>query len=256
MKTYTFDALTNITEISLNFKIQSLYHENKVWYIFNDSSLERELYIFQNNGTLLIVKNGKINNGTWKYIPTNKYIILNIHEKSYIAHVVFTDNSIIALQVEDTKQYAFFIDEQNKQNFHPKHLSDIKNYLALKKQRFIEEKSESKKRLLERQHQDNIKKEESELRSQANLIKQKNKIIQDCNGIKGWFCIFAILYIGLILIVFVVTGSRLNYEDLSSAFITSIVLSTIRSIADTLIEKKNIKKWINENPNASVNKYL
>ena len=44
--------------------------------MFNDSG-EKEVYIFQPDGTLIISVSGKVTNVTWQYISANKSLVIS-----------------------------------------------------------------------------------------------------------------------------------------------------------------------------------
>ena len=86
MKTYIFNAINRYKRFSENLEVQSAIC-NKSWWVFNDSG-EKELYIFQEDGTLYITLNGKVTNGTWKYISANKSLIIGTESQSYMLHLL------------------------------------------------------------------------------------------------------------------------------------------------------------------------
>ena len=67
-----------------------------------------------------------------KYIPANKSLIISGNEQSYMVHAAYVDNILFALQIDATKEYAFLIDENNKQDFLPQSYNDIKRYFQIK----------------------------------------------------------------------------------------------------------------------------
>ena len=66
-------------------------------------------------------------------------LIISGNEQSYMVHAAYVDNILFALQIDATKEYAFLIDENNKQDFLPQSYNDIKRYFQIK-----EEKANSK----------------------------------------------------------------------------------------------------------------
>lgn len=126
MKTYLFDSIERYKRFSESLDVKAVIC-NKSWNIFNDSG-EKEIYIFQEDGSLIISNNGKVTDGSWKYIPANKSIIINGNDQSYMLHPAFMDEVIFALQVDGTQLYTFLIDESNKQAFEPKTYSELLQY--------------------------------------------------------------------------------------------------------------------------------
>lgn len=147
MKTYIFNAINRYKRFSENLEVQSAIC-NKSWWVFNDSG-EKELYIFQEDGTLYITLNGKVTNGTWKYISANKSLIIGTESQSYMVHAAFIDATLLTLQVDGTEECAFLVNETNKQTYLPQTYSDIMSYFLIKEQMCIKEEEERKQRQLE-----------------------------------------------------------------------------------------------------------
>ena len=147
MKTYIFNAINRYKRFSENLEVQSAIC-NKSWWVFNDSG-EKELYIFQEDGTLYITLNGKVTNGTWKYISANKSLIIGTTDQSYMVHAAFIDATLLTLQVDGTEECAFLVNETNKQTYLPQTYSDIMGYFLIKEQMCIKEEEERKQRHLE-----------------------------------------------------------------------------------------------------------
>lgn len=99
---------------------------NKSWQVFNDTG-EKEIYIFQPNGGLIISVDGQVINATWQYIQANQSIIIN-SGISIMLHPSFLDNNIFALQQDGTDRFLFLMDEANRISFAPKSLTDLSNY--------------------------------------------------------------------------------------------------------------------------------
>lgn len=149
MKTYLFDSIERFKRFSESLDVKAVIC-NKSWNIFNDSG-EKEIYIFQEDGSLIISNNGKVTDGSWKYIPANKSIIINGNDQSYMLHPAFMDEVIFALQVDGTQQCAFLIDESNKQSFEPKTYSELLQYFKdkeLAKKHIVEEQANHEQFLL------------------------------------------------------------------------------------------------------------
>ena len=82
MRTYLLDILNRYNRFSENLDVKTILC-NKSWLIFNDTG-DKELYIFQENGSLIASVNGNVFNGNWQYISANKSIIISFKEKSYM----------------------------------------------------------------------------------------------------------------------------------------------------------------------------
>ena len=111
MKTYLLDSINRYKRFSENLDVKTILC-NKSWWVFNDSG-EKEIYIFQEDGSLIISVNGQVTNANWKFISANKSLIINTEKQSVMVHSAFMDNVIFALQLDGTNQFAFLIDESN-----------------------------------------------------------------------------------------------------------------------------------------------
>jgi len=167
MKRYLFDTLNKYKRFSENLDVKTILC-NKSWCVFNDSG-EKEVYIFQEDGSLIISLSGIITAASWKYILANKSLVIESKEQSYMLHPSFIDNVIFALQLDGTEQYSFMIDETQRDLFQLKSLSDIKHYFENKEQKIIEEEQKSKRLEIETKQQkaeierENIERKRQEL---------------------------------------------------------------------------------------------
>ena len=84
---------------------------SRSWVAFNDEGV-KEVYIFQEDGTLIVSKNGKVAKTRWEYIVQNTSLIIeNIDSDTYMLKPTYYDNKMLALQVDGTSEYAIMINE-------------------------------------------------------------------------------------------------------------------------------------------------
>lgn len=169
MKTYLLDILNRYSRFSENLDVKTVLC-NKSWLIFNDTG-HKELYIFQENGSLIASVNGNVTNATWQYIPANKSIIISFKEKSYMLHPAFFDNKIFALQQDGTSEYAFMIDETQSTSFQPKSLTELRTYFENVERKRIEDEEQQKRKMLYEQ-----KRREEEQKRQRELQLERERI--------------------------------------------------------------------------------
>ena len=196
METFLLDSFNRYKRFSEKLDVKTILC-NKAWWVFNDSG-EKEIYIFQEDGSLIISINGNVINANWKYLPTNRSLIINEKEQSYMLHPAFLDDKIFALQKDGTEQYSFMIMEEQLKYLYIKSLSDLMQY-------FIEEEDRRIKAEIELQKQEQTQREREQLQK---LTQQKEKlppdpimeIIGDCTKLT-FFCsilgiiIFACYYL-------------------------------------------------------------
>lgn len=128
MKTYILDLPKRLNRISENLDVKSVLC-NKPWIVFNDTG-EKELFIFQENGDLIISVNGVVTSAAWQYISANKTILIKGKEQSYMLHPSFYDNVLFVLSLDGKRESCMFlIDENNRDSFMPKSLGDLQSHL-------------------------------------------------------------------------------------------------------------------------------
>ena len=158
MKTYILDSLNRLKRFGENLDAKTILC-NKSWQIFNDTG-EKELYIFQDNGDILLSTNGIVSQGKWQYISANKSILISVKENSYMLHPSFSINNIMAMNLDGTERYMLMIEEQSLLALQLKSLEDLNQYLLS-----IENTEKQK----EQKH------EEDNLQKEANREWERNK---------------------------------------------------------------------------------
>ena len=147
MKTYLLETLNRYKRFSESLDAKAVL-SNKAWIVFNDEG-EKQVYIFQEDGTVLITTNGIGSVKTWKYIPANKSILINGDGNRFVMlRTAFVDENILAFQLDGTDRYAFMIDENNKALFAPKTLEELNIYL-------VDKLDKEKQILIEQQNKEN-----------------------------------------------------------------------------------------------------
>ena len=154
MKTYLYDTFHRYKRFSEELDAKTILC-NKSWWVFNDSG-EKEVYIFNTDGTLIISVSGRVTNATWQYIAANKSLIITGNNQSYMVHPAFYDNSIFALQVDGTNHYAFLIDENNMSSTNMRSFADLKNHFAEKERQAELEEERKRQAAIEAQRQREI----------------------------------------------------------------------------------------------------
>lgn len=160
MRTYVLDILNRYKRYSENLDVKTILC-NKSWLVFNDGC-DKEVYIFQENGSLILSINGKVYNGSWQYITANKSIIISSHEQSYMLHPYIFDNVVFVLQQDGTDNYAFMIDETQSKIFLPRTMMDISGYFEEK----VRKEEENQELIWKNEQDDYVER----LRSKAELI--------------------------------------------------------------------------------------
>lgn len=252
MKTYLFETLNRYRRFSESLDAKAVL-SNKAWIVFNDEG-EKQVYIFQEDGTVLITTNGIGSVKTWKYIPANKSILINGEDNGFVMlRTAFVDENILAFQLDGTDRYAFMIDENNKALFAPKTLEELNTYL-------VDKLDKEKQKQIEQQNKDNELAEKAKQeanRERAEKIKAEIQIkYQDSKKTKA--IIFGVL--GFLLYVLAAASSELRDW-------LGCVLSLIFAIASTCFSiyyykqgehvfEQKIKEYKDNNPDDPCIVYL
>lgn len=159
MKTFLLDTLNKYKRISKGLDAKTILC-NKSWQVFNNSG-EKEIYIFQEDGSLIISLNGKAIIAKWSFIPANDTVLISHNESSYMMKPFFNDDNLFVLQLDGTNEYSFLIDETKKGNFPANTLRELEFHITETKrleeekelkaieQKKIQEAEEKRKKLLE-----------------------------------------------------------------------------------------------------------
>lgn len=171
MKTFLLDSFNRYKRFSEELDVKTILC-NKSWLIFNDCG-DKELYVFQENGSLIASVNGNVTNAKWQYIPANKSLVVSFREQSFMFHPSFINNVIFALQQDGTERFAFMINEEQSDSFYPKSLKELNNYFEGIERKRIEAEEQEKRWLIEQQRKEQQRIEEEYKRQQQYRIEQE-----------------------------------------------------------------------------------
>lgn len=194
MKTYLLDILNRYKRFSETLDVKTILC-NKSWLIFNDGG-EKEVYIFQEDGSLIISFAGKVAQAKWQYLPVNKSLIISANEDAYMLHPAFVDEKVFALQQDGTDKFAFMIDERQSIDFFPKTLTELTAYFeekerkklqeqqmarqkALEQERIVREKALEQERIARKRTDEWEKKKQMTLEAEMNWEKEKIAILEN-----------------------------------------------------------------------------
>lgn len=102
----------------------------KSWTLFNDEG-QKQVFIFQADGSLLVALNGNVTKSHWSIIPENGSIIISENDSNgTMFHPIFLDKVVFALQQDGTNSSLFMIDESVSDSFRPKTLTELSFYFS------------------------------------------------------------------------------------------------------------------------------
>jgi hypothetical protein len=126
MVTYIASIISQIQHFSKNLDDIALL-TNQHWVSLGEIDQAKKVYIFDKNGSLDIYENGyEVDSGTWKF--GNQSLKLKLKNEGYLLKHGFFDENVIALKLDSTDGYTFFINE-TKYNGELNNIGDIIQFL-------------------------------------------------------------------------------------------------------------------------------
>ncbi|SFN38477.1 hypothetical protein SAMN05421738_11190 [Algoriella xinjiangensis] len=132
MKTYIAEIIPKIQKFSQKLDNLSML-TNQHWVVLDELTQVKTVYIFRDNGELLIAVNGKVDKAKWEYLG-NSSILIDLKENSYLFRHGFFDENILALKIDNKNEYAILINESKYQ----KELNSISAIIRFLSQNYIE----------------------------------------------------------------------------------------------------------------------
>lgn len=127
MKTFLYSIPNKIQAFSKKLDVKAALCGNS-WEVFNDEGV-KQLFIFNEDETILITNNGKVLNAKWKFVPQNSSILITTDEEALMFRPAFFNKDIFALKQDGVERYLFLIDEVKKPDFHDLSLAFLTTYI-------------------------------------------------------------------------------------------------------------------------------
>ncbi len=135
MRTFIADIIPKIQRYSK--KLDDLTKlTNQHWVSLGDINQNKKVFIFRQNNQLLISENGIVEKGSWEYLG-NQSLLIDTKQESYLLKHGFFDENVIALKLDSTDSYAFFINETK----YDKELNNINDIIRFLSDKYLNEKS-------------------------------------------------------------------------------------------------------------------
>ena len=254
MKTYLFDIINRYKRFSEELDAKTIIC-NKAWWVFNDSG-EKEVYIFNEDGTLFISVSGKVTNATWQYIAANRSLIISGNNQSYMVHPAFYDQVIFALQVDGTDDCAFLVDENNLPSVPMRTFEDVKNYFAEKERQALleEERKQQAEVAALMQQQLDAEREKQRLEEEAEAKKRAEEIdekIRNPQILKVGIPLFIYIGVMLCLLLWISNETVIVYVGIGG-----MMALIVNGIFQLLSIDTKIEKWKKEHPDDPACKFL
>ena len=137
MKTYIADIIPSIQRFSKRLDdLTKLTNQN--WVSIDDIRGAKRVFVFEKNGELDIYENGlEVDSGSWKLV--NQSLKLRLNSGGYLLKHGFFDENVIALKLDSTQSYAFFVNETKYHN----ELNNITDILKFLENKYIKNNGSS-----------------------------------------------------------------------------------------------------------------
>lgn len=240
MKTFLLDIADRFRRFDEQLDVKALLC-NKSWQVFNDSGV-KEIYIFQEDGSLIISLNGKVSRATWQYIPVNRSLIINLDNESYMLRPFFQDENLFTLQLDGTHKYSFLLNEAQRDNFPVKTLTELQYYLEHKEERLHQIQVEKERQLALQQREEELRKKKQKEREERLQAFIKDNLWKDEYSPKTGKLFVFLIIIGLI---WTFSIAFFNLPDWLAGIIAPLLI-WLYNIFDNEYEKKAIKHLTEE----------
>ena len=168
MKTYLLNIPNELKKFSQKLDVNALLC-NKTWEVLNDEG-NKQVFIFESNGKLIISTNGDVTNSTWQFITANNSIIITALNQTTMLRPAFIDGVVFAMRKDGTEECLFLIDEQNKSICPNRTLTELKLYFHQEAEKILE--TEAKQLENEQREQE---RQQKELEQQQRELEQRQR---------------------------------------------------------------------------------
>lgn len=138
MKTFFSDLIPKIERYSKKLDDLTLL-TNQHWVSIGDLDQYKRVFIFRSNNQLVISNNGIVEKGTWDYLG-NQSLLIDTKEESYLFKHAFFDENVIALKLDSTNSYVFFVNE----NKYDGEFNDINNILIFLEKKYLQSNAKTR----------------------------------------------------------------------------------------------------------------
>ena len=134
MITFIADIIPKIQRFSKKLDDLTML-TNQHWVSLGDIKQNKKVFIFRQNNQLLISDNGIVEKGSWEYLG-NQSLLIDTKNEGYLLKHGFFDENIIALKLDSTDSYAFFINETK----YDKELNNINDIIKFLHDKYLKDK--------------------------------------------------------------------------------------------------------------------
>jgi len=88
---------------------------DKQWVVLSEDTNAREVWIFKNDGNLIISLDGIADKGTWDYFKEAKSIYIEVGKQNRLFNLAFVDDIALLMKLDGTNQVFAFANENKIQ---------------------------------------------------------------------------------------------------------------------------------------------
>jgi len=107
MKLYLENLIPRLKEFSLSLDKQEVFID-KPWVIIDEKN-NKQTYIFQRNGNLIMSLNGQVTVGKWEYISAARSLLIDRIQDKILLNQNFIDPAIMVLKMDGLKDENFIL---------------------------------------------------------------------------------------------------------------------------------------------------
>lgn len=126
MRTFLLDIPKHLIHRSNELDVKSFLFDRS-WVIFNEDG-DKQVFVFLNDGRLIISTNGLVEYKSWQYISANNSIVISTSTAGKMFHPAFYDNNILVLELDGAKEKLFMVDESVFEKIPMRSFSDVEHY--------------------------------------------------------------------------------------------------------------------------------
>ena len=111
MKTYLNSIVKQLRNHSLSLNKTSILVD-KPWALI-DEEFEMQKLIFRRNKSLILSKNGRVQEGKWDYFPEAKALLIDRIDDKILCNEAFVDEGVMILKLDGTEDRFFIFANEN-----------------------------------------------------------------------------------------------------------------------------------------------
>ncbi len=261
MKTYLLNIPKELKKFSQELDAKAILC-NKTWEVLNDEG-NKQVFIFQNDGKLLISTNGDVTNSTWQFITANNSIVITAKDQTTMLRPAFIDRVVFAMQKDGTQECLFLIDEHNKSICPNRTLAELKLYFYEEENKIhenearqleqLQREQEQRKREEEQKEREEEQKKSEQERFERIAAEHRDEIEALAKKNKNKLLLFIAVFSVVLIISVILTVVFRNNEILFTMF---YLVCTVALIMDLLFISPLLdKKWKTNAKNKIVERY-